>query len=312
MDAILGRIYEDLSTPAPRMLYKWAGGELGYVSWMNKNDGHDQITREDLLACDVNHDGYINAIDASLCLKFYAIMSSPSSKEAFFPASLINDPNATYRDFFAEYIKKVCGFEEVEQPGFKVIRKTDDDGSYVPGLNIDINEYQGLTTILNGDIQKSVSVKLFDTSAGCDMDAVDARYKRGGLRFTTGGYVSVRINNSSAYNATTPKGRGDSDLNQPKEGDVLLENGSKGLMIYSDNVLGIQLDTKGSSDNGQLAIDEDGSLRISPNYSGGGGGGEYLTITDSASHSVQYNGSTAINITLGPGLMLEDDPQQGE
>ena len=85
------------------------------------------------------------------------------------------------------------------------------------------------------------------------------------------------------------------------------DQGTRGLRIYGNNVLGIQLDEDGSLDNGQLAFDEYGSLIISPQYHGGGGGGELLTITD-GTNTITYNGSTAQTITLGPGLMIEPDP----
>jgi hypothetical protein len=81
-------------------------------------------------------------------------------------------------------------------------------------------------------------------------------------------------------------------------------------MVYSNNVLGIQLTHDARSemnDNGELCFDEYGSLHISPQYHGGGGGGELLTITDGTT-TVEYNGSVAQTITLGPGLKLEPDP----
>lgn len=306
MDCILGETYEDLSSPYPHMLYEWAGGEVGFRTW-HRQDGHD-ITWEDLLPCDLNGDGYINSIDSSLALSFYAIMSSSSACAAWFP-DLINDPTATQRDYLAEYLRLTVHLEE-RDAGYRLIRESDRNGSFMPGLDIDINEYQGITTMLNGDIKKAVSLKIYDESAGYHINDKYAHLKRGGLRFTTEGFVSVRVNNTSTYNATTPEGRGASDMSgQTKDGNSTVENGAKGLMIYSDNVVGVQLSTGGAKDNGELAFDEFGSLHISPSYSGGGGGGgQKLTIVDGDSHQVEYNGSSAVTLTLGPGLALEIEP----
>ena len=87
-------------------------------------------------------------------------------------------------------------------------------------------------------------------------------------------------------------------------------SGSKGLRIYSNNVLGVRLSKyQDVTDNGELCIDEEGNLKISPNYSGGGGGGgELLTITD-GTNNIEYNGTSPVTITIGPGLILVPDPE---
>jgi hypothetical protein len=195
------------------------------------------------------------------------------------------------------------------------MRETDPNGSFIPGLDIDVNEYQGMTTNLNGDIKKSASVKIFDNSAGCDMNASDARFKLGGLRFTTGGYLSVRVNELHEYNAVTPDGRTGHDQQanyaSGDHGTIDQSIGSRGLMVYPNNVLGVQLshDTRSDMmDNGELCIDQYGSLHISPSFSGGGGGyGETLTFVDAGGQQITYNGSSPQTITLGPGLIIEND-----
>ncbi len=300
-----GKYYEDLTYPEPHMLYKYNGQVFRTFYTPIGQD----MDREDLIPCDLNNDGHINAVDASTALSFYATMSSSTLFEATFPAEMRNDPNTTTRDYLAYFLTNFYNVEENIEAHYITMRNTDDNGSFVPGLDIDINEHQGLTTVLNGDIKKAVSVKIFDESAGYTVTDKYAPLKRGGLRFTTEGFLSLRVNNLSSYNATTPEGRTASDIQASNsDGNNISDTGSKGLMIYADNVVGVQLSTDGRKDNDELCIDDDGCLRISPNYSGGGGGGEFLTISDSDSHQIQYNGSTPINIELGPGLALEITP----
>ena len=300
-----GKYYEDLMYPEPHMMYECVNN--AYRTFYTP--GGDDMQREDLYPCDLNNDGHIDAVDASIAMRFYAINSSTTMFEATFPAEMRNDPNTTTRDYLAYFLTEYYQVEENIDPCYITKRKTDDNGSFIPGLDIDINEHQGLTTVLNGDIKKAVSVKIFDESAGYTVSDKYGFLKRGGLRFTTEGFLSLRVNNLSSYNATTPEGRTASDIQAPNpDGRRVDETGSKGLMIYGDNVVGVQLSADGSMDNGELCLDEDGCLKISPNYSGGGGGGEFLTISDTDSHQVQYNGSSPINIELGAGLTLEITP----
>lgn len=287
--------YEDIAT---KLLYKYDGSSYKTIDLING----ENITQYDLAPADVNQDGHINAIDASIVLSYYAIRSTGDSA---FPAYLINDPNTTERDLFAYYLKTYENVEERLTSDYVTMRETDENGSFIPGLDININEHQGLTTVLQGDIKKAVSVKLFDPSAGYETTDKYAYLKRGGLRFTTDGYLSVRVNHLNTYDATSLDGRDASDVNsQDADGKSLENAGTKGLMIYGDNVLGIQLSSSGASDNGELYFDEYGNLRA---HATGGGGGELLTITD-GTNTITYNGSTAQTITLGPGLMIEPDP----
>lgn len=307
-------IYEDLRNGWPNMLYTYKNNSFRTLVQV---DGQD-IHKNDWAPCDANQDGAINSIDASYILGYYALRAT-SSQYSIFPAEYYDaefHDVATERQFWAYYLTEYrhCATERLEA-GYDTIRKTDDNGSFIPGLDIDVNEYQGITTMLNGDIHKSVSVKLFDKSAGYEVTDKYGFLKRGGLRFTTDGYVSVRVNSLEGYNATTPEGREQNALGASSFRDgsgtstIDRDIGVKGLMIYPDNVLGIQLTPDGKKDNKQLAFDEEGSLIISPEYAGGGGGGELLTIkTDDGSQTVTYNGSEAVTITLGPGLTLEPDP----
>jgi hypothetical protein len=86
-----------------------------------------------------------------------------------------------------------------------------------------------------------------------------------------------------------------------------MTTGSRGIRIYENNVLGVQLSLDGKLDNGELKIDENGCLRLSqalnPNI-------ENLTISgkDSSGNdrSVSYNGDAEIIIQLGDGLIFEE------
>lgn len=289
--------YEDIAT---KLLYKYDGSSYKTIDLING----ENLTQYDLAPADVNQDGHINAIDASIVLSYYAIRSSGDGNNGTFPASLINDPNTTERDLFAYYLKTYENVEERLTSEYVTMRETDENGSFIPGLDININEHQGLTTVLQGDIKKAVSVKLFDPSAGYETTDKYAYLKRGGLRFTTEGYLSVRVNHLNTYDATSLEGRDASDVNsQDADGNSLENAGTKGLMIYGDNVLGVQLSKEGASDNGELYFDEYGNLRA---HATGGGGGELLTITDGTT-TMTYNGAEAKTITLGPGLILEPD-----
>lgn len=315
LSATEGDIYEDLTYPYPHLFYRYYDGAYHTIP---VKTGGGNITWEDLLPADVNNNGHIDAVDSSIVLRYYSVMSTPA-KYDIFPPEFINDPSNKPRDYFAYYMEHVYNIEQGDDPHYVEMRRTaysdipNDpvDGSYIPGLDIDVNEHQGLTTNLNGDIKKSISVKLFDESAGYNITDKYAPLKRGGLRFTTDGFLSVRVNNLNAYNATNLSGRTSSDILTPRYGpngeSTGNEIGVKGLMIYPDNVLGVQLTTNGKLNNGKLMIDEDGCLTISDRYDGGGGGGETLTITD-GTRSLEYNGSSPVTLTLGPGLILEITP----
>lgn len=303
-----GQIYFDITKGYPEPAYEFTNGAFEPVVHKPHEVGDPAVgaTHEDLIPFDVKNDGIINAVDASAMLGYYSWAQTHS------------DEGRSSRENFAYYLKTVQGIEEYDA-GYILIRETDPNGSFMPGLDININNYQGVTTNLNGDIRNSVSVKIFDTSAGeyeiattgIDNDEAhwDLATKQGGLKFTSEGYLAVRVNDMREYDATTPAGRKGTDLCRDRLNRNKGPNGhgARGLRVYGNNVLGVQLNAYGDLDNGQLAFDEYGSLIISPNYHGGGGGGELLTITDN-NQTVSYNGSEAVTITLGPGLMLEPDP----
>ena len=303
-------LFEDMTYSSPRMLYTYVGSPNGYKP-LDFGYGSN-YSREDFVFLDLDKDGHINAIDASIALAYYSakqtgrdLWNNDDFRTRF--------PNPTNRDYLAYYLEREVGVDISGATGYKSMHATDPNGSFIPGLDIDINEYQGVTTRLNGDIKKSVSIKVFDKSAGHEVNGKAAEInqafaKRGGLRFNKEGYLGVRVNELNDYDATTPEGRTGSDMqNSAIDGNRIESIGTKGLMIYESNVLGVQLTPEGNTTNNELCFDEYGSLRISPNYHGGGGGGESLTITDGTT-TITYNGSEPQTITLGPGLMLEPDP----
>lgn len=311
-----GKYYEDLSTEKPHMFYIYHSSTDTYDSFGKNYNGSRSLCRQDIIPYDLDHSGTITAVDASIALSYYAAFQASPDK---WPDSWWTDSSKTPRDFLAYYLTTYEGVKEYDHSQYVRIRSTSYEGDFIPGLDIDVNEYQGMTTVLNGDIKKSISIKVFDQSAGYENSGPDDIAKLGGLRFTTEGFLSVRVNESNTYNATTQMGRAGADVQSnlldlehgKSSGYKGLEQnlGSKGLMVYSNNVLGIQLthDTRSEmNDNGELCFDEYGSLHISPQYHGGGGGGELLTITDGTT-TITYNGSEAKTITLGPGLILEPD-----
>jgi hypothetical protein len=357
-----GSIYFDITTEYPEVAYKYEDGV--YKPYTTKPGTTTSVSHEDLIACDVNNDGIIDSSDTSIFLRFYAFMSTAHPEYPQFDNLSNRDALSLFMELF---------FDEPERgPAYKIIHGTDPDGSFMPGLDVNVNENQGLTTRLNGDIRNSISVKIYDSSSGNnvitennnnptseyiyilltskpdnfnpvnyfkkdqydnwvrgqvgDTWAINMWYQReennvdvlyqGGLRFTTDGYLAVRVNDMHSYDATTSNGRISGDWCRPTSkqnyGPYGKDYGARGLMVYPNNVLGIQLGINGELDNGELSFDEYGSLHISPQYINQHVHGETLTFTDQSGNTVSYNGSSPTNILLGPGLIIEEIPDEND
>ena len=164
---------------------------------------------------------------------------------------------------------------------------------YEKGLRLRYSESRGLTPFpyINGDKAsrynsnyiQGLGIKIFDTSAGSPK--YDP-YRHGGLRFGSDGYLSIRINNNNDFSGIDPsKYLGRDNLTQ----------GTRGLNIDENNVLGIQLDP--NSDD--LFIDNKGCLRL------GNGIGIKAKLTISGDgKSVVFNGTEDIEVSFGPGFSI--------
>lgn len=160
-------------------------------------------------------------------------------------------------------------------------------------VNVRIDTSKGLKNV--GDNRLGINIADYTSyTPGTIFDETT----RGGLRFNAGGYLAVKINNKIGN-------------------DDNLSIGTKGLHIYDNNVLGIQL-----AENGGLSIDNDGCLRVDGDSPTPGGGTtkEPLTINAPSSTSepitVSYDGGENIIINFGPGFVVtmqsDDDSMESD
>lgn len=180
---------------------------------------------------------------------------------------------------------------------------------YEPGIKVRYNEYKGLTTdneyvyndeedihtIATNDYHNELGVKIADRTSGY---AMDDSSKNGGLRFNPGGYLGIRINDRNSFSAV--------ERNKQDNYDTTTK-GSHGLRIFNGNILGIQLNGE-LKDNGDLCIDGDGNLKISPNFVPLK---HKLTfkgyLNDTPNHLFEFDGSEDTTIELGPGLCFTEE-----
>ena len=259
-----------------------------------------EMTAEDIMNADVNRDGYVNAVDSSRLLSFYAKKSSSS----YFPE------DASDRECWRIYLKDFVGINVTPTAGglVEVLNY-----NFRKGVRLRFNTLKGLTTeseyigtnpygtrlFYGNDISNSLAVKISDKSAG---DLMFDPTTAGAIRYGSNGYLGVRINNSSNFVAALPTQNTIFDVD-----DMTI--GTKGLHIDEDNVLGIQLTTDGKTDNGELKIDEHGCLRLS---SGAGGGKRLIIEQGDGAQAVAWDQTDDFKITLGPGLCFgstEPDPE---
>lgn len=254
--------------------------------------GGNSATLTDIMYADVDRDGSVSAVDASLILGYYTDCSAGKYK------------NMEPEDSWKRFLKERLGINVVEGAGsvIDILECT-----YEKGLRLRYNEMMGLTTMqdyVGGSVSKSheiktdtliknssknmLAIKIADKSAG--RYAFDPTIA-GGLRFATNGYLGIRINtrnDDTDFQATLP-------THNKNIEDMSV--GTRGLCIDKDNVLGIQLTKDGKTDNGDLCI-KSGCLYISSNFKQNS---ESLTITDGKT-TIPYNGKDEVTITLGPGL----------
>jgi hypothetical protein len=252
---------------------------------------------DDLVNADVDRDGYVDSSDAAMVLSFYAEVMTGSWSG--YPVE----------EQWREFLREKLGINV--EPGNGSVN-TILEYTFTKGTRVRYNELMGLTSnieaytdsetitpgmILGNATHNALSIKIADKSSG--FEAYDST-RFGGLRFGTEGYLGVRVNTNNNFSAWNPIKN--NILNRDD-----MSQGSRGLRIYEDNVVGIQLTTDGKRDNGELKIDEYGCLKLSdairPNT-------ENLTISgkDASGNdkSVSYNGRDEIIIELGDGLIFEE------
>ena len=256
---------------------------------------------------DIDRDGRINLVDVKAIYNF-----NTRKETGYFPL------DTTLHEKWIQFLREEYGINvgNGRDSAVKVL-----DYKYSKGVRVRYNELKGLTTdpvyvgrdtgrvseyidsddIATNDVLNSLGVKIADPSSGV-MTFDQTIY--GGLRFAAKGHLAIRINNKQDFISVFPN-------HNTKYNYDDLTVGSKGLHIYNNNVLGIQLTKDGDGDNGELYFDENGCLRIS-NPSGGGGGeplvlyGEY---SGGGASAVAYNGEERVEITLGPGLCWATPPE---
>jgi hypothetical protein len=252
---------------------------------------------DDLVNADVDRDGYVDSSDAAMVLSFYAEVMTGSWSG--YPVE----------EQWREFLREKLGINV--EPGNGSVN-TILEYTFTKGTRVRYNELMGITSnieaytdsetitpgmILGNATHNALSIKIADKSSG--FEAYDST-RFGGLRFGTEGYLGVRVNTNNNFSAWNPIKN--NILNRDD-----MSQGSRGLRIYEDNVVGIQLTTDGKRDNGELKIDEYGCLKLSdairPNT-------ENLTISgkDASGNdkSVSYNGRDEIIIELGDGLIFEE------
>lgn len=302
-----GNTYRDMNDVGPagaehefEMIYVGKTDELTGTVYLEKFKAEDHVLDfTDYQSADVNRDGIIDGVDQSLILKFDAMNVNGEL------------PSGSLEDKWRYFLRTVVHINvpETPTPGTAVEIF---NYKYDKGVRIRYNELKGLTTnpeysgenvrkYAGNDIANSLSIKIYDESAGME---IFNPVLNGGLRFGTNGYLGVRVNDNNAYNAALP------NKNTRFTSDDMTI-GTKGLHIYNDNVLGVQLTPEGDLDNGQLKIDVDGCLKLSddfhPNKESLTFSGQY---SDGTPHTVAYNGEEQVTINLGPGLCFGPPPNE--
>jgi hypothetical protein len=255
--------------------------------------GEISLEFEDLINADINRDGVVDAKDVSYPLSFYTDIQTGKY------------PDLPLEEQWRRYLREKVGINV--EPGNGSVH-TILEYTFTKGTRVRYNQLMGLTSNIEGygsekipssmivgnSTRNSLSVKIADKSSG--FEEFDGT-KFGGLRFGTGGYLGVRVNNNNSFSAWNPLKNGILYTDE-------MTTGSRGLRIYGGkmdaNVLGVQLTEDGKLDNGELRIDEYGCLRLS---SGVRPDMKNLNISD-GNINIPYNGSDEVTITFGPGFSV--------
>lgn len=268
--------------------------------WVNNSANTENYYQEMMHRIDTDQSGRFTNQDANRIIDFAADLQSPQKykdwpiKDAWI--AFMGSKGYTVIDGEPEGVKTL--FEGKYEKGLRVkydeYRGVTYNSEYVGGILLDKasrsdsgHQANYTTSELVGNATKNaLSIKIADPSAGI-LEFNERTY--GGLRFTTDGYLGVRVNMRNNYNAIIPGKRTGSD-------DMTV--GTHGLCIYEGNVLGVQHDDS-------LEFDANGNLKISARYvpsihtltfTGKNSGGTTVTAS--------FNGASDVTIEVGPGLTI--------
>lgn len=177
------------------------------------------------------------------------------------------------------------------------------------GLGLRFHRYDWKGLVSEGSQDRNLTVSLLDRFTGygriifSDQDNKTYSVFLGGLRYVrnsghSASDIAIRINNKDDWNMGY---EGDSiESGASTQWNIDLHNGTKGLCIDDDNVLGVQLDDS----RGDLKIDpSSGCLTISDDYKPSL---KPLMLTSSSYGDFQYTGLKTMTIRIDKGLTVSD------
>lgn len=179
------------------------------------------------------------------------------------------------------------------------------------GLGLRFHRYDWKGLVSEGSQDRNLTVSLLDRFTGygrilfSDQDNRTYSVFLGGLRYVrnsghSASDIAIRINNKDDWNMGY---EGDGiESGASTQWNIDLHNGTKGLCIDDDNVLGVQLDDS----RGDLKIDpSSGCLTISDDYKPSL---KSLMLTSSSYGDFQYAGLKTMTIRVDNGLTVVDYP----
>ncbi|CAJ0592183.1 unnamed protein product [Cylicocyclus nassatus] len=276
---------------------------------INGTDSIDLYTWGNLktvLFPDINGDNVVNASDSHLIMEYYLDISSgkqPSLNEEQIKradvthSGAVDTSDSTWvSEFYADssagiYTNDIIGWRAFmktknieDEPQGEGFNKIYSETESIPGIALEHDINRGLHV----DDDNKLTVSINDVTSKSFEEYTD--FNSGGLRFSSSGNIAIRLNDSNNYDADT--GLGDDNI----------VNGTKGLCIDENNILGIKLNPTSSP----LKIDDDGNLTLSEDIDVDTDI-EPLTIKDSNDNIITFDGKTPVTITLGPGLEILPD-----